>query len=221
MKPDQTMSIQRGLSKNFANETRDNAMEENSENNPVVIRRSAPVWAQILVWVGLITLLIFLGVGLFRVQHPIMSIGSKVPEFTLRFFDGYQYQDAEQVSLVGLRGKVIVVNFWASWCVTCADEAPTLEAAWRHYQPEEQVVFLGVDYTDVDSKALAFLSEFNITYPNGPDLGTRITPIFNRNIAMPETYIIDQQGVLRYQQIGPFQSQAEILAAIDPLLGGK
>lgn len=96
-----------------------------------------------------------------------------------------------------------------------------MEAAWRFYQPGGQVVFLGVDYTDVDSKALDFLSKFEITYPNGPDLGTRITPIFNRNIAMPETYIIDQQGILRFKQIGPFQSVAEIRAAIDPILSGR
>jgi cytochrome c biogenesis protein CcmG, thiol:disulfide interchange protein DsbE len=213
--------IRSGLNRSFENETRDNAMENDLENEPVVIRHSAPRWVQILVWAGLLTLLVFLGAGLFRAQHPIIAVGSKVPGFTLKLFDGYSYRDQDQVSLAGLKGKVIVVNFWASWCVTCADEAPAMEAAWRHYQPEDQVVFLGVDYTDVDSKALDFLSDFGITYPNGPDLGTRITPIFNRNIAMPETYIIDQQGILRYEQIGPFQSQAEIRAAIDPLLAGK
>jgi len=196
-------------------------MEQNIANTHVVQRRGAPLWVQILVWVGLLALLVLLGLGLFRAQHPIISIGSKVPDFTLKLFDDYQYQGAGQANLAGLRGKVVVVNFWASWCVTCADEAADLEAAWRYYQPGGQVVFLGVDYTDVDSKALDFLSKFEITYPNGPDLGTRITPIFNRNIAMPETYIIDQQGILRYTQIGPFQSLAEIRSAIDPLLGGR
>jgi cytochrome c biogenesis protein CcmG/thiol:disulfide interchange protein DsbE len=196
-------------------------MEQKIANPPVVQRRGAPVWVQILVWGGLLALLVFLGLGLFRAQHPIISIGAKVPDFTLKLFDDYQYQGTDQISLAGLREKVVVVNFWASWCVTCADEAPDMEAAWRYYEPGGQVVFLGVDYTDVDSKALNFLSKFEITYPNGPDLGTRITPIFNRNIAMPETYIIDQQGILRYKQIGPFQSLAEIRSAIDPLLGRR
>jgi cytochrome c biogenesis protein CcmG/thiol:disulfide interchange protein DsbE len=193
-------------------------MAQNFTNSPAVPRRGAPLWVQIMVWVGLLALLFLLGLGLFRVQHPIMSVGSKVPDFTLKLFGGFQYQGAGQVSLAALRGKVVVVNFWASWCVTCADESPAMEAAWSYYQPEGQVVFLGVDYTDVDSKALEFLSRFDITYPNGPDLGTRITPIFNRNIAMPETYIVDQQGILRHEQIGPFQSLAEIRSAIDPLL---
>jgi cytochrome c biogenesis protein CcmG/thiol:disulfide interchange protein DsbE len=196
-------------------------MEEKLVESNDVPRRGAPLWVQILVWVGLLALLVLLGLGLFRAQHPIISIGSKVPDFTLKLFDNYQYQNANQTSLASLRGKVVVVNFWASWCVTCADEAPDMEAAWQYYQPEGQVVFLGVDYTDVDSKALDFLSKYKITYPNGPDLGTRITPIFNRNIAMPETYILDQQGILRFKQIGPFQSVVEIRSAIDPLLGGR
>ena len=196
-------------------------MEEKTINAPATRHRSAPLWAQILVWIGLLVLLIFLGLGLFRAQHPIISIGSKVPDFTLNLFEGYQYQNKDQVSLASLRGKIVVVNFWASWCVTCADEAPDMEASWQYYQPEGEVVFLGVDYTDVDSKALDFLAEYEITYPNGPDLGTRITPLFNRSIAMPETYIIDQQGILRYKQIGPFQSMAEIRFAIDPLLGAR
>ena len=196
-------------------------MEQDTINPPDVKRRGAPLWVQLLVWAGLLALLVILGLGLFRAQHPILTIGSKVPDFTLKLFDGYQYRQTSQVSLSSLRGKVVVVNFWASWCVTCADEAPAMEAAWQYYQPDGKVVFLGVDYTDVDSKALEFLSRFSITYPNGPDLGTRITPIFNKNIAMPETYIMDQEGVLRQEQIGPFQSVAEIRSAIDPLLSGK
>ena len=196
-------------------------MEKNLTDSTQIKRRGAPLWVQILVWVGLMALLVVLGLGLFRAQHPIISVGSRVPDFTMHFFDDYQYLNVKQISLSALKGKVVVVNFWASWCVTCADEAPEMEAAWRYYQTGGQVVFLGVDYTDVDSKALDFLARFEITYPNGPDLGTRITPIFNRNIAMPETYIIDQQGILRYKQIGPFQTLAEIRSAIDPLLSGR
>ena len=196
-------------------------MAKNLTNPPAVPSRGVPLWAQILGWIGLLALLVLLGLGLFRAQHPIMSIGSKVPDFTLKLFDGYPYQGADQVNLVALHGKVVVVNFWASWCVTCADESPVMEAAWSYYQPKGQVVFLGVDYTDVDAKALQFLTKFAITYPNGPDLGTRITPLFNRNIGMPETYIVDQQGILQYEKIGPFQSLADIRSAIDPLLNGR
>jgi thiol:disulfide interchange protein len=99
-------------------------MGQNLTNRPASLRRGAPLWVQILIWAGLLTLLIILGLGLFRAQNPIISIGSKVPDFTLKLFDGYQYKNENQVSLASLRGKVVVVNFWASWCITCADEAP-------------------------------------------------------------------------------------------------
>ena len=196
-------------------------MEKNSTQDIAPARRGAPLWVQILVWIGLAVILVILLLGLFRAQHPILRVGSKVTDFTLTTFDGYPYGNASQVKLSDLRGKVVFVNFWASWCVTCAEEAAFLENAWRHYQPDGKVVFLGVDYTDVDSKALAYLKQFDITYPNGPDLGTKITPIFNRNIALPETYIIDQNGILKHEQIGPFQSMEEILSIIDPMVSGE
>ena len=196
-------------------------MINNSTDTASHVRRGAPLWVQILIWIVLAAIVVVLVLGLFRAQHPILRVGSRVPDFTLQLFDGYPYGNAAQVKLSDLRGKVVFVNFWASWCVTCADEAPYVEAAWRLYQSGGKVVFLGVDYTDVDSKALAYLKQFDITYPNGPDLGTRITPIFNRNIAMPETYIIDQKGILRQEQIGPFQSVAEIQATLDPLINGE
>jgi cytochrome c biogenesis protein CcmG/thiol:disulfide interchange protein DsbE len=195
-------------------------MINHSTQSATGTRRGAPLWVQILIWAVLAVILAILVLGLFRAQHPILSVGSRVTDFTLTLFDGYSYGDLGKVKLSDLRGKVVVVNFWASWCVTCAEEAPFVEAAWKHYQPAGKVVFLGVDYTDVDSKALAYLKQFQITYPNGPDLGTRITPIFNRNIAMPETYIIDQEGILRQKQIGPYQSVEEIQSMIDPLVQG-
>lgn len=180
-----------------------------------------PVWAQILIWVGLLSLLALVGMGLVKAQQPIMTIGSQVPEFTLTTFDGYGYGDATEVSLSDLSGKVVVLNFWASWCKPCEGEAADMEAAWRSYQESGQVVFLGVDYVDTEPEARSYLAKFDITYPNGPDLGTRISQLFNRNLGVPETYFIDGQGVLRYIKIGPFESIAEILMVVDSILAGE
>ena len=80
------------------------------------------------------------------------------------------------------------------------------------------MVFLGVDYVDTEPEALGYLSKFNITYPNGPDLGTRISQSF-RIRGVPETYFVDREGKLAHAQIGPFSSLTQIKGIIEPLLG--
>jgi cytochrome c biogenesis protein CcmG/thiol:disulfide interchange protein DsbE len=111
----------------------------------------------------------------------------------------------------------VLVNFWASWCVTCKEEAGYLEEAWRYYQPGGEVVFLGVAWTDTDSKAMEYLKYYDITYTNGPDLGTRIAHRY-RITGVPETFIIDRKGTLATVHLIPFASTAEVLSKIDPLL---
>ena len=184
-------------------------------------KREVPIWVQILIWLGLLGLLALLAAGLLKARHPIMSVGSQVPDFTLTLFNGYEFNGAAQLKRSDLLGKVIVVNFWASWCQPCAGEAPDVEAAWKTYEKTGKVVFLGVDYVDTEPEARAYMTQFNISYPNGPDLGMKISELFNRNLGVPETYIIDQQGLLHFIQIGPFQSAAEIQAILDPMIAGK
>jgi cytochrome c biogenesis protein CcmG/thiol:disulfide interchange protein DsbE len=131
------------------------------------------------------------------------------PDFTLSMFDG------SQLTLSELRGQVVVVNFWASWCIPCRDEAPILEQTWRRYR-DQGVVFIGVDYLDTDKEALAFLEEFNVTYPNGPDLGTRIARDY-RIVGVPETFFIDKEGQVADLEIGPL-TEARLVSAIETLL---
>ena len=190
-------------------------------NTTTAPKRGVPLWAQILVWIGLLGLLGVLAAGLIKAKNPILAVRSTVPDFTLPLFSGYEFNGAIEVKLSDLKGKVVLVNFWASWCQPCRTEAADLESAWRSYSEKGQVVFLGVDYVDTEPEARSYMSDFNISYPNGPDMGTRISQIFNRNLGVPETYVIDQQGILRFIQIGPFQSVAEIQSVIDPLLSGR
>ncbi len=189
--------------------------------NVAAPKRGVPLWVQILVWIGLLGLLGLLAAGLLKAKNPIMAVRSSVPDFTVPLFSGYEYNTASEVKLSELKGKVVLVNFWASWCQPCRTEAADLESAWQSYAEKGQVVFLGVDYVDTEPEARSYMTDFNISYPNGPDMGTRISQIFNRNLGVPETYIIDQEGILRFIQIGPFQSVAEIQSVIDPLLAGR
>lgn len=185
--------------------------EISSETSSQGTTARRPHWGRILVWVGVLGLLAILALGLRRAQQGPVSIGDRVPNFSLTTFDG------QQINLVDLQGKVVVLNFWASWCKPCEQEAADLETAWRYYQPRGDVVFLGVDYVDTEPEALQYLEKFNISYANGPDLGTRISQAF-RIRGVPETYIIDQENVLRSVKVGPFSSLSEIQGMIDPLL---
>lgn len=162
-------------------------------------------------WVGVFALLALLAFGLLRNQEGPVTVGEDVPDYTLTTFEG------DQISSDDLKGKVVVLNFWASWCKPCEQEAAELETAWRIYKPRGDVVFLGVDYVDTETEALAYLEKFDVTYPNGPDLRTKISQAF-RIRGVPETYIINRDGKLAAFKISPFLSLAEIQSMIDPVL---
>ncbi len=179
--------------------------------------RRVPFRAQIVIWLVLAAVLVLVGMGLKRAQQGTAQPGDMVSDFSLTFFRGYEYNGLPNIRVSELRGKVVLVNFWASWCKPCEQEAPHLEEAWQHYQSNPSVVFLGVDYVDTEPAARVFLQKFRNDYPNGPDTGTVISQLF-RIKGVPETYVLDQDGVIRFVEIGPFSNAAEIEAIIDPLL---
>lgn len=183
--------------------------ENTTETSPKGYRFGMVGWA--IAFIVLAALLGLLYFGLRNAQQGPIGEQELVPDFTLTTFEG------EQINLADLKGKVVVLNFWASWCKPCEQEAVDLETAWRSYQDRGDVIFLGVDYVDTEPEAKAYLEKFEITYPNGPDLGTRISQEF-RIRGVPETYFIDQEGKLVDFQIGPFSSLAQIQSKIEPLL---
>jgi cytochrome c biogenesis protein CcmG, thiol:disulfide interchange protein DsbE len=192
-------------------------MMENMNSDQQPTRRGVPLWAQITIWVALVALLVILALGLRRSQQGTVQPGDIIPDFSLKMFDGYNFQGKSEVKLSELRGNVVVINFWASWCKPCEQEAADLEQAWQYYQPSGDVVFLGADYVDTEPEARAYLEKFNISFPNGPDMGTRISQMF-RIKGVPETYFIDREGVLQYIQVGPFASIGQIQSIVDKLL---
>ena len=157
----------------------------------------------ILLVVGFVLLLglvAVMAVNLRQVESVDLQ-GNPAPEFSLPLFEQFEQ---EQISLIDLRGEVVVVNFWASWCVECYKEAELLEQAWQDYK-DQGVMFIGVDYLDTDTEGLAYMAKYGITYPSGPDIGTKIAKSYGLT-GVPETIFIDKDGNIAYVHIGSIEA---------------
>ena len=160
----------------------------------------------------LVALVAVLAFGL-RPKTSTVLQGRPAPDFELTAFNG-QF-DGQRFSLDDMRGQVVVLNFWASWCVECDKEMALLEQAWQDYG-DRGVQFIGVDYLDIDTEGLAYLDHYGITYPNGPDIGSQIFQDY-RCTGVPETFFIDKDGMIQHVQIGPI-TQPQLYGLLDRLL---
>ncbi len=177
-------------------------------DEPIQIQRSTSRIGSVVLIVGVVVSIVVFGLALSR-RNETQPTSGPAPDFSLTTFNGEQFRLSDQ------RGKVVVINFWASWCIPCRTEAPALQATWEHYK-EKGVLFVGVDYADTDDNALAFIKEFGITYPNGPDIGIKIFTAY-RVQGVPETFVIDQHGnVAQFLYAGVNEKQ--LSNAIDALL---
>ena len=166
----------------------------------------------------LVVALVALGIVAMRLagqQGARPAPGMPAPDFDLPLYANYQNNLGEATKLSDLRGKVVIINFWASWCVPCKDEAPALEKIAKKYA-DKDVVLLGVNYLDVERDALAFLATYDVTYGNGVDLQQRISRAY-RITGVPETFVIDQQGVVSDVFIQPI-TESQLSATLDKLL---
>lgn len=156
-------------------------------------QRSGRPWGLIGLIGAVLVVLLILSIGM-KLSGAGPVNAAPAPDFTLQTFDG------ETIRLSDFRGQPVVINFWASWCVPCEREAPILESTWRKYR-DAGVVFIGIDYVDTEPAARAFLDKYDITYRNGPDVGSRISDAY-RIQGVPETFFVDRKGVVRDLIIG-------------------
>jgi cytochrome c biogenesis protein CcmG/thiol:disulfide interchange protein DsbE len=126
-----------------------------------------------------------------RISTNDPLLGKPAPDFTLAALSS---KAEPSIHLASLKGKPLVINFWASWCGPCADEAPLLQTAWQHGHTQG-VTFIGIDYQDTQSAGLSFLQQHNITYPSVIDPNGD-TAINYGVTGTPETFFIDRQGVI-------------------------
>jgi len=181
------------------------------------IEKSTNLRTQVAIWGLIIVVLAFLGWGLLKRSESRPVVGTTAPDFSLQLFDGYYNEfDDGQVTLADLRGRVVVINFWASWCVECRVEARDLEETWQDYR-DKGVVLIGVDYDDTEVVARAYLEEFGITYPNGLDGRGQITENRYHITGVPETFVVDRSGEIDSVKIGPYQP-GELRSTLDRLL---
>ena len=141
---------------------------------------------------------------------PSPLVGRPAAGFTLQAFDG------TAIELATYRGKVVVVNFWASWCYpACYEEAPVLEQGWRANR-DRGLVVVGVDIQDTAEAGEKFIRDFGLTFPNGRDVNGKVSIDYGV-YGVPETFFVDRSGRIRGKHVGAVTEEV-FRRQVEPLL---
>ena len=154
----------------------------------------------VLVFVPALAFLALLAYGLMTAAPSDVAEGTRLPDFELTRLD----QDGT-LTEADLAGRPVVVNFWASWCIPCREEAELLQATYEEYA-DEGVVFLGVNIKDSNVDAKEFIDEYGMTYPVVHDPNEELARALGVN-GIPETFFIDDESELIGSAAGPRQEQ--------------
>jgi cytochrome c biogenesis protein CcmG/thiol:disulfide interchange protein DsbE len=149
------------------------------------------------------------GVGVNQDFGQVDVTARPAARFTLESMDG------ETLNLADLQGKVVLVDFWASWCTPCRQEAPVLRQVYQEYA-DQPVEFVGVNIWDRREDAFQYIDTYNIPYPNGIDESGSIAIDYGVR-GIPEKFFIDSTGVVRRKYVGPMHAET-LRAALDELL---
>lgn len=164
-------------------------------------------------------LLAVLWARLLTAQHQVQSlpnsplVGRTAPDFTLTVYNG---TPGQKIHLADLKGHPVVINFWASWCQPCQEEMPIIEAAYEKYHGDG-VIFVGVDFEDKPDAAMAFVRQYGVTYPVGPDTQNGDIAIAYGVTGTPETAFVGRSGAVA-QKVGGALDDRTLALAIQNLL---
>lgn len=159
-------------------------------------RRGRLSMGSIILLIGVLMVVGTIGLALLR-QNQSQPKSGDAPDFTVATFDGETFRLSDQ------RGKIVVINFWGSWCAPCRAEAPALQRVYERYR-DKGVVILGITYLESSPQdSLDFIEEYGLTYPNAPDPRAEIAEKKYHIRGAPENFVIDQDGNIAYFHLGP------------------
>jgi cytochrome c biogenesis protein CcmG/thiol:disulfide interchange protein DsbE len=143
-----------------------------------------------------------------------VEVGLPAPAYATVALNG------DSVSLAGQKGKVVLLNVWATWCHPCRDEIPELRVLHERFRARGlEVVGVSVDAGGTEDGIRAFIKDFKMTYPVWHDADERISAQF-LTFGVPTTYLIDREGILRWRKTGPIlPNDTSLAAAIERALG--
>jgi len=161
-------------------------------------------WLFIVAITGVLSALFLFGLLRGKPDREIASnlIGKHAPDFTLPLHKGFAENLDENFSLAEHKGQPMVINFWASWCPPCFQEAPALATAWRKYGTE--VLFVGVQTQDPGRRdeGQKFVDQFALGFPNVFDSQSSLSIDYGL-FGVPETFFVNSEGLVIYRHTGP------------------
>jgi cytochrome c biogenesis protein CcmG, thiol:disulfide interchange protein DsbE len=169
------------------------------------------MWRRVLIFAPAVAFIGLLAYGVFTAAPPKVEPGEEIPDFELPLLDG-----SGSISKDELLGGPVVINFFASWCFPCREEAPLLKEAAERYE-SEGVTFIGVDIRDARSRAELFVEEFDLGFPIVRDERLELANALGV-FGIPETFFIDHEGKFVGLVAGARQNEEQgtvILGAID------